>query len=314
MGPPGSNCAGATITSSRWLRQTPPLVTTHHLGRTTAAEWGSRLGGFPWWRPRQPSVESRGAAHGRRQEWRRLPEQWTVAAPGAIGAFCATGMYRSGPRAWEAIAITTGPGLGADRAARGVQVAFAWARETAAVKKRLGDRAIPGRQPRVYRFISPAMARFQSSPVRRGVLHDLESGGFSPPAHHSHVLAFQLNILVRTRTHIPAVDATLHSHSVNDHSQPASGRPLLIVVDHRRERNVYHHHRDRRLLAFTIAGALFVAALPVDAQTPADTTKVNKRDLAQGGPTADQQKETTADRQITQKIRRALMDNKTLST
>jgi hyperosmotically inducible periplasmic protein len=53
---------------------------------------------------------------------------------------------------------------------------------------------------------------------------------------------------------------------------------------------------------------------PAGAQTPPDNTKVNTRDRAKGAATADQQKENTNDREITQKIRRALMDDETLST
>jgi hyperosmotically inducible periplasmic protein len=76
-----------------------------------------------------------------------------------------------------------------------------------------------------------------------------------------------------------------------------------------------HQHRSRRVvLAFAVAGALLVPVFPAEAQTPADNTKVNKRDRAKGAATADQQKESTTDREITQKIRRALMDDKTLST
>jgi hyperosmotically inducible protein len=47
---------------------------------------------------------------------------------------------------------------------------------------------------------------------------------------------------------------------------------------------------------------------------PADNTKVNKRDRKAGAVTADQQKENTADREIAAKIRKALMDDKALST
>jgi hyperosmotically inducible protein len=50
------------------------------------------------------------------------------------------------------------------------------------------------------------------------------------------------------------------------------------------------------------------------AQTPADNTKVDKRDRAAGAVTADQQKENASDREIAQKIRRALMADNTLST
>jgi len=49
-------------------------------------------------------------------------------------------------------------------------------------------------------------------------------------------------------------------------------------------------------------------------QVPADNTKVNERDRNQAEPTADQQKENSADRQLTQKIRRAVVEDKSLST
>ena len=76
-----------------------------------------------------------------------------------------------------------------------------------------------------------------------------------------------------------------------------------------------HQHRSRRVvLAFAVVGALLVPVLSVAGQTPSDNTKVNKRDRAKGAVTADQQKETPSDREITQKIRRALMADKSLST
>ena len=76
-----------------------------------------------------------------------------------------------------------------------------------------------------------------------------------------------------------------------------------------------HQHRGRRaVLAFAVVSALLVAEFPAGAQTSADNTKVNKRDRAKGAVTADQQKENTNDREITQKIRRAVMNDKTLST
>jgi len=49
-------------------------------------------------------------------------------------------------------------------------------------------------------------------------------------------------------------------------------------------------------------------------QTPADNTKVNTRDRADNAVTADQQKENPSDRDLTQKIRRSLMNDKALST
>ncbi len=82
-----------------------------------------------------------------------------------------------------------------------------------------------------------------------------------------------------------------------------------------------HQHRGRRIVvAFTLASALLVpvisagAQAPVDKQTPADNTKVNEQDRAPDAVTADQQKENSSDREITQKIRRALVEDKTLST
>jgi hyperosmotically inducible protein len=76
-----------------------------------------------------------------------------------------------------------------------------------------------------------------------------------------------------------------------------------------------HQHRGRRvIIAFAVASALLVPAFPARAQAPPDNTKVNQRDRAKGEATADQQKENTTDREITQKIRRALMADKTLST
>ncbi len=83
-----------------------------------------------------------------------------------------------------------------------------------------------------------------------------------------------------------------------------------------------HQHRGRRVVfALAVSGALLVPGLSTAAsmtsaaqQTPADNTKANKGDRAKGATTADQQKENSADREITQKIRSAIMDDKTLST
>ena len=76
-----------------------------------------------------------------------------------------------------------------------------------------------------------------------------------------------------------------------------------------------HQQRSRRLVfSLAIAAALFVPLVSAGAQTPPDNTKVNTRDRSKGAVTADQQKENTADREITRRIRRALMDDKTLST
>jgi hyperosmotically inducible periplasmic protein len=76
-----------------------------------------------------------------------------------------------------------------------------------------------------------------------------------------------------------------------------------------------HQSHGRRVLgAVAVAGLLLIPAFSAGAQTPPDNTKVNTRDQAKGATTADQQKENDSDRGITQKIRRALMDDKSLST
>ena len=74
------------------------------------------------------------------------------------------------------------------------------------------------------------------------------------------------------------------------------------------------HGKKRTVRALVMIGVLSSSALAVFAQTPADNTKVNTRDRAKGAVTADQQKENASDRDLTQKIRRALMQDKSLST
>ncbi len=72
---------------------------------------------------------------------------------------------------------------------------------------------------------------------------------------------------------------------------------------------------------FVLSGCLLLSAAPQTDKTDTkgataapDNTKKNKRDRSKGEPTADQQKENTSDREITRKIRRALMSDKSLST
>lgn len=77
---------------------------------------------------------------------------------------------------------------------------------------------------------------------------------------------------------------------------------------------MHQHRRHHIAAAVALVGALLVPAFSAAAQTPADNTKTNKRDRAKGAVTADQQKENAGDREITRKIRRAVMDDKTLST
>ena len=69
------------------------------------------------------------------------------------------------------------------------------------------------------------------------------------------------------------------------------------------------------------AAAFFAATLTVAfAQAPAqdapapDNTKINKRDRNKAEPTADQQKESQPDRDTASQIRKAIMDDKSLST
>jgi len=53
---------------------------------------------------------------------------------------------------------------------------------------------------------------------------------------------------------------------------------------------------------------------PPDKTTQPDNTKVNQRDRSKTEPTADQAKNKVNDREVMQKIRQSLMDDKTLST
>ena len=75
-----------------------------------------------------------------------------------------------------------------------------------------------------------------------------------------------------------------------------------------------YQHRRRRILRAIVVISFLLAPASALAQTPQDNTKVNTRDRAKGAVTADQQKENASDRELTQKIRRALMQDKTLSS
>jgi hyperosmotically inducible protein len=63
-------------------------------------------------------------------------------------------------------------------------------------------------------------------------------------------------------------------------------------------------------------GTPLLAQQPADQTTsaPADNTKVNQRDQNASEPTADQQKNNRSDRDITQEIRKAITNDKSLST
>jgi len=71
------------------------------------------------------------------------------------------------------------------------------------------------------------------------------------------------------------------------------------------------HYRSVHLLQAVMLCGL--AALPAVAQTAADNTKVNARDRVAGAVTADQQKETAADRDLTKRIRQSVIGDKSLS-
>ena len=55
-------------------------------------------------------------------------------------------------------------------------------------------------------------------------------------------------------------------------------------------------------------------AQSTEGQTKPDNSKVNKRDRNPGEATADQQKNNKSDRETTKQIRKAIMDDKSLST
>jgi hyperosmotically inducible periplasmic protein len=68
------------------------------------------------------------------------------------------------------------------------------------------------------------------------------------------------------------------------------------------------------LLSFSGAVLLGPAALSAQQNPQPDNTRVNQRDRSTGEPTADQGKNNVSDRDIMQKIRRSVMDDKSLST
>jgi hyperosmotically inducible periplasmic protein len=71
----------------------------------------------------------------------------------------------------------------------------------------------------------------------------------------------------------------------------------------------------RTMNTLLLSGACSLLAVPALAQqTPPDNTKVNKADRSKGAVTADQQKENAADRDLTKKIRQAVVGDKSLST
>jgi len=77
-----------------------------------------------------------------------------------------------------------------------------------------------------------------------------------------------------------------------------------------------------KIVLKTMLPAALFCSLAVWAQDPAmqqgtaapDNTKMNQRDRNGAEPTADQQKDNTSDRDLTRQIRRALVQDKSLST
>ena len=67
------------------------------------------------------------------------------------------------------------------------------------------------------------------------------------------------------------------------------------------------------MVGMTLPGAAVLAQDPA-VPPAADNTKTNQRDLNQNAPTADQQKDNRTDRELTQQIRQAIMQDKSLST
>ena len=76
---------------------------------------------------------------------------------------------------------------------------------------------------------------------------------------------------------------------------------------------MHQHCFQRVVLAAAVVG-LCVIPTVANAQTPPDNTKTNARDRSKDAQTADQQKENATDRALTRSIRRALMDDKELSS
>jgi len=77
---------------------------------------------------------------------------------------------------------------------------------------------------------------------------------------------------------------------------------------------------NKSVLKMMLAGTLFfsLAAWAQDQSMPQgtapDNTKMNQGDRNGAEPTADQQKENTSDRELTRQVRRALVQDKSLST
>ena len=83
--------------------------------------------------------------------------------------------------------------------------------------------------------------------------------------------------------------------------------------------NAVYRNVARTLLCAGLLIGSGMAALAQEPSTPqappaADNTKVNERDRSANEPTADQQKDSRSDRDITQQIRQSIVKDKSLST
>lgn len=70
---------------------------------------------------------------------------------------------------------------------------------------------------------------------------------------------------------------------------------------------------ERMTRVLAAAAVMLAGPALVSAQQP-DNTKVNKQDRQEGAPTADKAKNNKTDREMMQKVRKAIMDDKSLST
>jgi hyperosmotically inducible periplasmic protein len=67
------------------------------------------------------------------------------------------------------------------------------------------------------------------------------------------------------------------------------------------------------ICVFALTPSIFAQA-PKGQSVPADNTKINQRDRNTETPTADQQKGSRSDAEITRQVRRSITDDKSLST
>ena len=80
------------------------------------------------------------------------------------------------------------------------------------------------------------------------------------------------------------------------------------------ELNLMKHSKAVLTILFCAAAVIGYGQTPDESSAKPDNTKVNKRDRSAGEVTADQQKMNAADRELTRKIRRSIIADKSLST